>query len=128
MLISADIHKFYLDDGTFDAIHLLDENNTLIIRVIIPVNEKLEAEVEGAFIFRKVRMLRIDPEVDITVSPNRVRGDIWDVQYMPEFNRDGLEAISWLISLRDLSTHNVVSIEFLAESFEWLPEEYFPLS
>jgi hypothetical protein len=117
--------KFYaLHDGSVEFIQYEGEGNNLTIEVTLSGDSNDKLGWFGELIFHQVKILQSKPVLE-KIDWNMVaRSNIASSDYKPENNEGNLEAVFWAVDLylEPDGQSEWLILEFLAESFEWIPD------
>jgi hypothetical protein len=123
MKISESLNQFEFHDAAIDGVVYSDETQSLEITVEFSEwVEGLENRV-GQLVFHGVEGLKSEPNFSTVDWDERVFGDVVEFRHFPELDREVREGvrISMVLTHYEEGTKGVLTLEFSATRFEWLP-------
>ncbi|MDX1994223.1 MAG: hypothetical protein SF029_17690 [bacterium] len=127
MKISKDFQKFHLHDGIINQVLYRPESKELVLYIELAYTSPPELGTSGQMVFSGVEQLKTDSPLEDIDWINDVWGEIKTADFTSYQNIDTLETMSWYVLLyrrgRDYNESYMLHLEFVAESFEWLPDK-----
>ena len=121
--VSSDLRNFALHDGTVEFIRYYGDGNDLIVAVALTEEANIQTGWFGKLIFHQVNVLESKPPLETIDWDLIARTNIASADEKPEHNSANLEAVFWAIALYlPDGREEWLILEFLAESFEWIPD------